>query len=102
MPRCRCSPGLSIKVMTVRNDDCRVTPAAVVTYLARHGLEASAHEFDRPHVRAEVAVLDALYALGGDYLVMGAFGHGRLRERLFGGVTRQCLVESPVPLFLAA
>jgi nucleotide-binding universal stress UspA family protein len=31
---------------------------------------------------------------------MGAYGHSRLREGLFGGVTRRMLADSPVPLLL--
>jgi nucleotide-binding universal stress UspA family protein len=33
--------------------------------------------------------------------VMGGFGHSRLGEALFGGVTRVLLTKSPVPLLLA-
>lgn len=36
-----------------------------------------------------------------DYMVLGGFGHSRLREALLGGVTRQLLSESAVPLLLA-
>ena len=32
---------------------------------------------------------------------MGAFGHSRLRETIFGGVTRYLLGEARVPLLLA-
>ena len=35
------------------------------------------------------------------YVVMGGFGHSRMREALLGGVSRTLLCESPVPLFLA-
>ena len=35
------------------------------------------------------------------FVVQGAYGHSRLRETLFGGVTRGLLANAPVPLFLA-
>jgi len=35
------------------------------------------------------------------YIVMGGFGHRRFVEAIFGGVTREMLGESPVPLVLA-
>jgi nucleotide-binding universal stress UspA family protein len=39
--------------------------------------------------------------MAADLLVMGAYGHSRLRERIFGGVTRS-MVETPsLPIFLA-
>ncbi len=36
-----------------------------------------------------------------DYMVVGGFGHSRLREAVFGGVTRRLLSESEVPLLMA-
>jgi nucleotide-binding universal stress UspA family protein len=36
-----------------------------------------------------------------DVLVMGAYGHARLREELFGGVTRHILENANVPVLMA-
>ena len=36
-----------------------------------------------------------------DLLVMGGYGHSRLRETLLGGVTYELLHECPVPLVIA-
>jgi len=36
-----------------------------------------------------------------DVLVMGAYGHARLREDLFGGVTRHILKNMTVPVLMA-
>lgn len=36
-----------------------------------------------------------------DWMVMGAFSRPRIRETLFGGVTKRMLKESPVPLLIA-
>ena len=36
-----------------------------------------------------------------DLMVMGAYGHSRLREMLLGGVTHELLHECPVPLIIA-
>ncbi len=35
-----------------------------------------------------------------DLLVMGAYGHSRLREMVLGGVTRSVLADADVPVFL--
>jgi nucleotide-binding universal stress UspA family protein len=32
---------------------------------------------------------------------MGCYGHTRLRERMFGGVTRSALARLPLPLLMA-
>ena len=38
---------------------------------------------------------------GADLLVMGAYGHSRLREALFGGATREMLELCKVPMLMA-
>jgi nucleotide-binding universal stress UspA family protein len=38
---------------------------------------------------------------GSDLLVMGCYGHSRIRERVFGGVTRWLLTRLPVPILMA-
>jgi nucleotide-binding universal stress UspA family protein len=45
-------------------------------------------------------VLDTAVACGADILVMGGYGHSRLRELVFGGFTRHVLNSSPLPVFL--
>jgi len=69
------------------------------TYLSRHGIEP---RIDRRDAEANVAT--GLLKLCSDrrpsYCVMGAYSHARIRESLFGGVTRRMLAESPVPLIL--
>lgn len=49
---------------------------------------------------ARVLVREA-QSMGADVLVMGAYGHSRAQEFLFGGVTRELLSSAPLPLFLA-
>ena len=39
--------------------------------------------------------------LQADLVVMGCYGHTRLRERVFGGVTRSSLATLTVPLLMA-
>ena len=58
---------------------------------------ANAPRNDRPIGQA---LLDAAATLDARYVVMGAYGHSRLREAVLGGVTRQMMQESPVPLLL--
>jgi nucleotide-binding universal stress UspA family protein len=46
------------------------------------------------------AVIDTAVASGADVLVMGGYGHSRLRELVFGGFTRHVLESSRLPVFL--
>jgi nucleotide-binding universal stress UspA family protein len=50
--------------------------------------------------KAAFLILEQIALLKVDYVVMGGFGHSRLVENIFGGVTERLLHESPVPLFL--
>jgi nucleotide-binding universal stress UspA family protein len=54
-----------------------------------------ADELARDAILGQAAEMDA------DMIVMGAYGHARLREIILGGVTRDLLKQSPIPLFLA-
>lgn len=46
-------------------------------------------------------VLDEAYRRDADLLVMGGYGHSRLREFAFGGMTREILSECEIPVFLS-
>jgi nucleotide-binding universal stress UspA family protein len=43
---------------------------------------------------------DAAYGAGCDLIVMGAYGHSRLREYVFGGLTRAILNECALPVLM--
>jgi nucleotide-binding universal stress UspA family protein len=36
-----------------------------------------------------------------DMIVMGAYGHSRLRQRILGGVTRSMIENPPLPVLMA-
>ncbi|WP_322597457.1 MULTISPECIES: universal stress protein [unclassified Methylobacterium] len=69
----------------------------VAELLARHGVEAAPAAEPVPEGLDEA---DGLLAFadraGADLLVLGAYGRGRLREWVFGGVTRSVLQRSPL------
>lgn len=69
-------------------------------YLARHGVTAEVRNLDSMGREVEGALLAQAAAIDADALVVGAYGHSRAREFLFGGVTRALLAASPVPLLL--
>lgn len=73
----------------------------LAAYLARRGVRAEVSNLDglgRDHAqRLSEAALD----FSADMIVMGAYGHSRAREFILGGVTRDLLGASPLPLFLS-
>lgn len=80
-------------------------PGAELThYLARHGVEARLHLLDGGGVRRGdigEALLSKAADLSADLLVMGAYGHSRLRETILGGVTRTILQSMTIPVLMA-
>ena len=78
------------------------TPADDISAtLSRHGAKVEVQSFGstRGSVKEELAI-QAL-EFGADIIVMGCYGHSRMRERILGGVSRDMLKDMPGPLLLA-
>ncbi len=73
----------------------------LAAHLARHGVRAEVRNLDGLGRGPERALCDEAMAIDADALVIGAYGHSRAQEFIFGGVTRELLAAAPVPLFLA-
>ncbi len=73
----------------------------IVTHLKRHHIAAKAVSLTSTRDRVGQTILDYCAENQPDVLVMGAYGHARLREDLFGGVTRYVLQNMNVPIFMA-
>lgn len=69
-------------------------------HLAKHDVRVDVRNLDSMGREVEAALLAEVAALDADALVLGAYGHSRAQEFLFGGVTRALLAEAPVPLLL--
>jgi nucleotide-binding universal stress UspA family protein len=80
----------SVEVLTVVEKPGGAPPGAAVRYLAKHGIAAESRELPRRGTTEET-LANAVRDGGGQLLVMGAYGRGRMREFLFGGVTRYFL-----------
>lgn len=73
----------------------------VAAYLSRRGLNVSVDRLPSSgHSVAEVLRRHAVDTAA-ELMVMGAYGHSRLRERLFGGVTKSVLAAPPLPILTA-
>ena len=75
--------------------------ADVATYLARHGAKVTVDRL--PSQGKTIASVLRQHAVdtAAELLVMGAYGHSRLRERIFGGVTKSMLDSPPLPILMA-
>ena len=73
-----------------------------VAMLERHGVPAQPERVGRTDWRSTGDVLLAqATAHGADLLVMGAYGHARMREFVFGGVTRYVLNTATLPVLFS-
>lgn len=75
-------------------------PERLMAALARRGRPADLHRFALANRDIGSALLEEVDAAGAELLVMGAFTHRRLFERLFGGATQEVLEGASIPLFL--
>jgi nucleotide-binding universal stress UspA family protein len=75
--------------------------ADAAAYLARHGAKVTVDRL--PSQGRTVASVLAQHAtdIAADLLVMGAYGHSRLRQRIFGGVTSAMIEKPPLPVLMA-
>jgi nucleotide-binding universal stress UspA family protein len=90
----------AVHIASVEQGDEAFPQTAAHTYLSRHGVLSDLHELPRAGRRTAQVLHDFAISKGASGLVMGAYGHSRLRETLLGGVTRNLLATSTVPLLL--
>lgn len=99
----------SAELVTVLTIDAREGPGAhgelpgadVALHLARHGVKAQVERTVSAGLPVGEVLLSRLADLGADLLVMGAYGHSRMRELLLGGVTRSVLRSMTVPVLMS-
>lgn len=90
-----------VLVMTVDEEpQARHDCDRLVRNLAWHGLAAKAERI-APGPEGAAASLLAAVAGRADLLVMGGYGHSRLREWVFGGFTQYVLAGAPLPVLMA-
>lgn len=81
-------------------DERRLLVPEMIQFLLRQGIQARS-EREVTEIDIADALLSRVSDLDADLLVMGGYGHSRLRERVLGGVTRQILAQMPVPVMMA-
>ena len=73
----------------------------ICLHLARHGVKAHAWPVTSTESNAESLLLKRAFEHGSDLLVMGAYGHSRMREFVFGGVTAHVLQNMHLPVLMS-
>lgn len=88
-----------VEIFTIRGEAMKAEPSEAAKYLSRQGIEAEVRLIAGGYESDSRLIADECQARNADYLLMGAYNHGRLIET-FGGTTRRMLSDSTVPLVL--
>lgn len=98
LPLLRQAEKVHILEVRERKDDANLTPdTSIAAALARHGIKPAIHSTLAPDITIGDEILSRLSDLDIDLLVMGAYGHSRMREIVFGGATRHIARHMTVP-----
>lgn len=89
----------SIELITV-GDPGGAPAEAAAAYLSRHDIHATVRRIEAGGDKPDAQILEACAAEEAGYCLMGAYGHGRRKEELFGGVTQRMLDAAQLPLLL--
>jgi nucleotide-binding universal stress UspA family protein len=73
----------------------------LLAHLARHRVNAELRRLDSGGLGVGDVLLNAASDEGVDLLVMGAYGHSRMRELILGGATRSMFRHMTVPVLLS-
>ncbi len=79
----------------------RIPGADIAAHLARHGVRAEATQTPSGGIGIGDALLSRAADIDCDLIVMGAYGHSRVREFVLGGATRHILDHMTVPVLMA-
>ncbi|ATW04317.1 universal stress protein [Sphingopyxis sp. BSNA05] len=91
-----------VHILTVEEDkDHDLPQLAASEYLAYHGIKSEIHAPPPGSERVDVTLVTEAKKVKAEYIVMGAYGHSRAREFLFGGVTRNLLKDCDIPLVVS-
>ncbi|MEQ1902443.1 MAG: universal stress protein, partial [Devosia sp.] len=92
-----------VLAITISEGEAETETAALadlVDWLKRHGVTARSELIDNPEGFIDVLESQAR-ASGADMIVAGGYGHSRMREWLFGGMTRNLLEANTLSRFLS-
>ncbi len=70
-------------------------------HLSRHGINVELKRSPAGDLDVKDAILSHAADVGATLIVMGGYGHSRLREFILGGVTRGILTSMTTPVLMS-
>lgn len=93
-----------VLVATIEEQDrmrARESTGEVVRFLMRHGVKARSEVFAAGSAEGGQVVMGVARQMGADLVVAGGYGHSRIREWAFGGMTRSLLKQGAINRLLS-
>ena len=93
-----------VEVVIVANEPGKqdeIEGADIGKHLARHGLKVEVKRISAGKIDVGAALLSHAADNATDFVVMGGYGHSRLRQFILGGVTRSILQSMTAPVLMA-
>ncbi|MBI2713392.1 MAG: universal stress protein [Rhizobiales bacterium] len=90
-----------VMVANGRSKSDEIPGADLGQHLARHGLKVEVKRITSPDIDVASTILSYAADSSADMIVMGGYGHSRLREFILGGVTRGLLESMTIPALMS-
>jgi nucleotide-binding universal stress UspA family protein len=93
-----------VEVVIVANESGKkdeIEGADMGAHLARHGLNVEVNRTALGDIDVADVILSHAADAGSDFIVMGGYGHSRLREFVLGGVTRSIMRSMTAPVLMS-
>jgi nucleotide-binding universal stress UspA family protein len=96
----------TVDLLIVQNEKTDTSPneirgAEMAKHLARHDVKVQIVKVPAADIDVTNAILSYVADVSGTLIVMGGYGHAKLREMILGGVTRGMLHSMTVPVFMS-
>jgi nucleotide-binding universal stress UspA family protein len=96
----------TVDLLIVLNEKTNSAPnvirgAEIAKHLARHDVKVQITTVPAADIDVTSAILSYVADISGTLIVMGGYGHAKLRELILGGVTRDMLNSMTVPVFMS-
>ena len=91
----------AVEVLCIDSEEMGMPGGQIAATLARHGVSVTIKAEPSGGTPVAACIENRLVETGADLLVMGGYGHSRLSEFLFGGVTRSILLSMVTPTLIS-